>query len=110
VDTDFIDNDDCSDELLPTERIILTKHLFLPSGNFMWEIQSRKNNSSYYVDHGLTFCSCKGFYYNYNRKKCYHLSDAHNFIEKSNYTISLYEDKNYNQVVKSMILAIISNP
>ncbi|ALI37120.1 hypothetical protein NMY3_02931 [Candidatus Nitrosocosmicus oleophilus] len=109
MDTDFIDNDDCSDESLPTGRIILTKHLFLPSGNFMWEIQSRKNNSSYYVDHGLTFCSCKGFYYNYNRKKCYHLSDAHKYIQNSNYTISLYEDKNYNQVVKSMILAIISN-
>jgi len=110
VGTDFIDNDDCSDESLPTERIILTKHLFLPSGNFMWEIQSRKNNSSYYVDHGLTFCSCKGFYYNYNRKKCYHLSDAHKYIQNSNYTISLYEDKNYNQVVKNMILAIISKP
>ena len=110
MDTDFIDNDDCSDGSLPTERIILTKHLFLPSGNFMWEIQSRKNNSSYYVDNGLTFCSCKGFYYNYNRKKCYHLSDVHNYIENSNYTISLCEDKNYDQVVKSMILAIISNP
>ena len=57
-----------------------------------------------------TFCSCKGFYYNYNRRKCYHLSDVVNCIEKSNYTISIYEDEHYYQLVKRIILHIISNP
>ena len=106
----FIDDEDCSDESLPSERIIVTKNLFLPSGNFMWKIQSRTNNSSYYVDHALTFCSCKGFYYNYNRKKCYHVSEVHNCIENLNYTISIDEDNNYYQVIKSIILHIISSP
>ena len=109
MDNDFLDNDDFSDKSLPIERIILTKHLFLPSGNFIWEIRSRKNNSSYYVDHALTFCSCKGFYYNYNRKKCYHLSDVFNCIENTTYTISLYEDVNYYQVVRRIILHIITS-
>jgi hypothetical protein len=109
VDNDFINNDDFSDKSLSTERIMLTKHLFLPSGNYMWEIQSRKNNSSYYVDPALTFCSCKGFYYNYDRKKCYHLSDVFNCIENSNYIISLYEDEYYYQVAKRIILRTISS-
>jgi len=109
VNAEFIDNEGHSDESLPSKRITVTKNLFLPSGNSMWEIQSRTNKTSYYVDLALTFCSCKGFYYNYNRKKCYHISEVHNCIENSNYLISIYEDKNYYQVIKSIILHIISS-
>lgn len=109
MDIDFIDDHALFDRSLPNEKIILTKHLFLPSGNFMWEIQSKKNNSSYYIDHSLTSCSCKGFYYNYSRKKCYHLSDASSCVENSNYTISVNEDKYYHQIVKRIILHTISD-
>ncbi len=109
MDNDFIDNNDFLDKSLTAERITLKKHLFFPSGLFMWEIQSRKNDTSYYVDPALTFCSCKGFYYNYNRKKCYHLSEVSDCIENSNYTISIYEDEYFDQVVKRIVLQIISD-
>jgi predicted nucleic acid-binding Zn finger protein len=109
VDNEFIDRDDFSDKSLAGESTMLTKHLFLPSGKFMWGIQSRKNNSIYYVDHDLTFCSCKGFYYNYSRKKCYHLSDVLNCIENSNFTVSLYEDRYFHQIIKRIVLDIISH-
>jgi predicted nucleic acid-binding Zn finger protein len=108
VDTDFVDDDDFSDSAIVTERIKVTKYLFLPSGHFFWEVQSRKNKTSYYVDNVLAFCSCKGFYYNYNRKKCYHLSEVSACVGKSNYKISLYGDEHLDQVSRRIILQIIS--
>ena len=109
MDSDYIDNDDFSDSSLVAERITLRKYLFLPSGRFLWEILSHKNKRCYYVDNALAFCSCKGFYYNYNRKKCYHLSEVSDCIENSNYTISIYEDEYFDQVVKRIVLQIISD-
>ena len=108
MDNDFIDNDDFSDRSSVSERITLRKYLFLPSGRFLWEIQSQKNKRKYYMDNALAFCSCKGFYYNYNRKKCYHLSEVSACIGKSNYRISLYEDEHFDQEVKRIVLQIIS--
>jgi hypothetical protein len=110
VHNDFVndDDDDFSDKSFTAEKVTLKKHLFLPSGYFMWEVESRKNKASYYIDQALTFCSCKGFYYNYNRKKCYHLSEVSDCIKKSNYSISLHEDKYFDKVVKRLVLQIIS--
>ena len=50
---DFVDDDDdddFSDTSLVSGKITLKKYLFLPSGHFFWEVQSRKNKASYYVD------------------------------------------------------------
>ena len=112
MDTDLVDDDDdddFSDRSTVAERITLKKYLFLPSGRFFWEVDSRKNKTSYYVDNALTFCSCKGFYYNYNRKKCYHLSEVSDCIGKSNYKIALYGDEYLDQVFRRIILQIISD-
>ena len=109
MDIDFFDDDDdFSDSSIVAERITLKKYLFLPSGHFFWEVQSRKNKTSYYVDNAQAFCSCKGFYYNYNRKKCYHLSEVSDCVGKSNYKISLYGDEHLDQVFKRIVLQIIS--
>lgn len=110
MDIDFVDDDDddFTDGPIVAERIILKKYLFLPSGHFFWEVQSRKNKTSYYVDDTLAFCSCKGFYYNYNRKKCYHLSEVSDCVGKSNYKISIYGDEYLAQVFGRIVLQIIS--
>lgn len=110
MDIDFVDDDDddFTDGPIVAERITLKKYLFLPSGHFFWEVQSRKNKTSYYVDDTLAFCSCKGFYYNYNRKKCYHLSEVSDCVGKSNYKISIYGDEYLAQVFGRIVLQIIS--
>ena len=109
MDIDFVDDDDgFSDGPIVAERITVKKYLFLPSGHFFWEVQSRKNKTSYYVDDTLAFCSCKGFYYNYNRKKCYHLSEVSDCVGKSNYKISIYGDEYLAQVFRRIVLQILS--
>ncbi|GKS61560.1 hypothetical protein YTPLAS21_10180 [Candidatus Nitrosocosmicus sp.] len=84
------------------------KHLFLPSGNFMWEIRSKKNWYTYFIDSNREYCTCKGYYYNYNEKKgCYHLKKIMDCIPELKYEVYLYHDDYAMEFLKGVILRII---
>lgn len=84
------------------------KHLFLPSGNFMWEIRSKKNRYTYFIDSNREYCTCKGYYYNYNEKKgCYHLEKITDCISELKYKVYLYHDDYSMDFLKGVILRII---
>lgn len=87
------------------------KHLFLPSGNFIWEIKSKKDNYTYFVDSNTEYCTCKGYYYNYNEKNgCYHLGKIDECIPKLKYKIFLYHDNYSREFLKRIALSTIYRP
>lgn len=86
---------------------IVKKHVFLPSGKLLWEIKGKKNEHVYYINSALKFCSCKGFYYNYNRKKCYHLTKITHAIELAQYSIFIHNDDNLDKMLKKIVIDII---
>lgn len=69
-------------------------NIFFPSRRTIWEIKSNdnKNNHSYFVNFDLNFCSCKGFYYNYKRGKCYHLNKISDCIDDKKYSVEILSD------------------
>ena len=86
------------------------KHLFLPSGYFMWEIKSKKDKRSYYIDSKREFCTCKGYYYNYKDKRgCYHLEKITECIPALSYKIYLYHDDYHSEFLKRIVLDIVFN-
>ena len=86
------------------------KHLFLPSCNFMWEINSKKDKRSYFVDPKIEFCTCKGYYYNYKDKRgCYHLEKITECIPSLSYKILLYHDDYFSEFLKRIVFDIVYN-
>jgi hypothetical protein len=86
------------------------KHMFLPSGNFMWEIKSKKDKKSYFIDSKREFCTCKGYYYNYYEKNgCYHLGKITECISKLSYKIYIYHDDYSNEFLKRIVLGVVFN-
>lgn len=87
------------------------KHLFLPSGNYMWEIKSRKDHYTYFVDSNSEYCTCKGYYYNYNEKNgCYHLGKIIECIPKLKYKVFLYHDNYSREFLERVLLGTIARP
>jgi predicted nucleic acid-binding Zn finger protein len=85
------------------------KHLFLPSGNFIWEIKSKKDEYTYFVDSNREYCTCKGYYYNYNEKNgCYHLGKITECIPELKYKIYLYHDDCSREFLKEVVLSIFA--
>jgi predicted nucleic acid-binding Zn finger protein len=78
------------DGLINRGRII--KVIFIPSNTNFWEIKSTANNNIYYVDLKRNFCSCKGFYFNYIKGKCYHIRAANIAFEQEKYKVVILKD------------------
>ena len=85
------------------------KHLFLPSCNFMWELKSKKDNFTYFIDSDRQYCTCKGYYYNYNNKNgCYHLGKIAECIPELKYKVYLYHDDYSREFLKEVVLSIFT--
>lgn len=85
------------------------KHLFLPSEMFWWEIRSKNNEKSYYIDHTAEFCSCKGYYFNYKRNKgCYHLDKTKEHSKSGDYRTITYRDEDYSFFAKKIVIDAIN--
>lgn len=85
------------------------KHLFFPSENFWWEIRSKNNERSYFIDNKAEFCSCKGYYFNYNRNQgCYHLDKVQEYEESSDYKTITYQDRDYSDFAKKIVIYAIN--
>ncbi|MDQ2684484.1 MAG: hypothetical protein M3Y25_01420 [Thermoproteota archaeon] len=81
------------------------KHLFLPSGNFIWEIKSKKYNNSYFVDSKREYCTCKGYYYNFKAKQgCYHLDKISESLSGLRYKIYVYHDDFFKLFLRRIVI------
>ncbi|WP_134482790.1 hypothetical protein [Candidatus Nitrosocosmicus franklandus] len=86
----------------------IKKHLFLPSGNFIWEIRSKKDDYSYFIDSRKESCTCKGYYYHHSEKnRCYHFDKVTECESKPSYKIDIHHDTYYNEFLKKMVLEIV---
>lgn len=86
-----------------------TKHLFLPSGVYFWEVNSKNEARSYFIDSNIDFCTCKGYYYNSKSKpRCYHLSKIRDVTKLNDYSILEYQDKDYSDFAKKIIMDMIN--
>lgn len=88
---------------------IPTKHLFLPSGKFWWEIRSKSDEKSYFIDSSAEFCSCKGYYFNFKRNNgCYHLAKITEYDSSGDYVIKKYHDEDYSDFAKKIVIDAIN--
>lgn len=92
------------DSLVEKNTNIPTKHLFLPSEKFWWEIRSRNNVRIYFIDEKGEFCSCMGYYFNYKRNEgCYHLEKIKMHVELGKYRTIVYRDEDYSEFAKKIV-------
>ncbi len=96
----------------------ITKIVFMPSEEELWEIKSSKsgensnnnsndNNNTYFVDLKNNHCSCKGFYYNFNIQLCYHFIAINQSIEKSNYNTKTLDDRETEKYFEKLLENIL---
>ncbi len=85
------------------------KIVFTPSKVEIWEVKSHKNNNIYWVDIETKYCSCKGFYYNFTKKTCYHISAVSTVLSQNAYKIELLSDSEMNDFFNNQIDNLISN-
>ena len=94
-------------ELINGKKI--KKIVFAPSRIGIWEVKSHKNNSIYWVDIETKYCSCKGFYYNFMKKVCYHISAVSTALSQNAYKIELLSDSEINDYFNNQIDNLINN-
>jgi hypothetical protein len=88
----------------------ITKIVFMPSEEELWEIKSSKssdNNNTYFVDLKNNHCSCKGFYYNFNTQLCYHFIAINQSKEKSNYNTKTLDDREIEKYFEKLLETIL---
>lgn len=95
------------DDLINTKKI--KKIVFIPSKVQIWEIKSNRNNNIYWIDLDKNYCSCKGFYYNYNKKNCYHISAVSIANSQNRFQIEFLKDNELNHQLYNQIDNIINN-
>jgi predicted nucleic acid-binding Zn finger protein len=94
------------DELINKERI--RKVIFLPSNTYFWEIKSNTNSNIYYVDLKRYFCSCKGFYFNYIKGKCYHIRATNIASEQNKYKVEILKDSQLDNYIKYLLNSFLN--
>jgi predicted nucleic acid-binding Zn finger protein len=94
-------------ELINGKKI--KKIVFAPSKIGIWEVKSRKNNNIYWVDMETKYCSCKGFYYNFMKKVCYHIIAVSTALSQNAYKIELLSDSEMNDYFNNQIDNLINN-
>ncbi len=95
------------DELINRKKI--KKIVFIPSKVQIWMIKSDRNNNVYWADLDKNYCSCKGFYYNYKRKHCYHITAIAIANSQNKFQIEYIEDSEMNHYLYNQIDNIINN-
>ncbi|MER5176475.1 MAG: SWIM zinc finger family protein [Candidatus Nitrosocosmicus sp.] len=95
------------DELINRKKI--KKITFIPSKIEIWEIKSNTNNNSYWIDLNKSYCSCKGFYYNFIKKICYHISAVSIAIEQNRYQFEFLKDSELNNYLNNLIENLMNN-
>jgi predicted nucleic acid-binding Zn finger protein len=94
-------------ELINGKKI--KKIVFAPSKIGIWEVKSHKNNNIYWVDIETKYCSCKGFYYNFMKKVCYHITAVSTALSQNAYKIELLSDSEMNDYFNNQIDNLINN-
>jgi predicted nucleic acid-binding Zn finger protein len=89
------------DGLINEERI--RKVTFIPSNTNFWEIKSNTNSNIYCVDLKRNFCSCKGFYFNYIKGKCYHIRAVNIAFEQNKYRVEILKDFQLDNYIKNLL-------
>ncbi len=84
-------------------KISIKKIVFIPSQKEVWEIKSSTNNRIYFADLNNKFCSCKGFYYNFKKRYCYHLDEISSANNEKSYHIIFYDDNQINNYLSRLI-------
>jgi predicted nucleic acid-binding Zn finger protein len=82
------------DELIKSDKI--KKIIYLPSKNQIWEIKSNTNNKIYLIDLDWNYCSCRGFYYNFTKGKCYHIKATEIAYKNNKYKVEFLNDEEMN--------------
>jgi predicted nucleic acid-binding Zn finger protein len=101
--------EDFSNSLDENNIGIPTKHLFLPSEKFWWEIRSKNNEKSYFIDYKVEFCSCKGYYFNYKRNEgCYHLGKTKEHAGSLDYRTITHQDEDFSDFAKNIVINAIN--
>ena len=102
VEETILDNkEEKVDELINGKKI--KKIIFIPSKVEMWEIKSNKNDNLYWIDLNKNYCSCKGFYYNYITKICYHIIAVSLAYKQNKYQIEFLDDSELNNYINNKI-------
>jgi predicted nucleic acid-binding Zn finger protein len=102
VEETILDNkEEKVDELINGKKI--KKIIFIPSKVEMWEIKSNKNDNLYWIDLNKNYCSCKGFYYNYITKICYHIIAVSRAYKQNRYQIEFLDDSELSNYINNKI-------
>lgn len=108
VEETVLDNkEEKIDKLIDGKKI--RKIIFIPSKIVMWEIKSNKNDRLYWIDLNKNYCSCKGFYYNYITKICYHIIAVSRAYKQNGYQIEFLDDNKLNNYINSKIESLMNN-
>ena len=94
-------------DLLSKKKI--KRIVFIPSKTVIWEIKSNNNNNIYWIDFVRKYCSCKGFYYNSNNGKCYHMRAVYEAITQNGYEIEFLQDSELNNYLDFLIDNLLDN-
>jgi predicted nucleic acid-binding Zn finger protein len=94
------------DGLINEERI--RKVIFIPSNTNFWEIKSNTNSNIYFADLKRNFCSCKGFYFNYIKGKCYHIRAANVAFEQNKYKVEILKDSQLDNYIKNLLNNVLN--
>ena len=65
--------------------------------------KSNKNDNLYWIDLNKNYCSCKGFYYNYLTKICYHIIAVSTAYKQNRYQIEILDDNKLNNYINNKI-------
>ena len=94
------------DGLINQEKI--KKVIFIPSNVSIWEIKSNTNSNIYYADLTKNFCSCKGFYFNFTKGKCYHIRAANIAFEQNKYKVEILKDFQLDNYIKNLLKNLLN--
>jgi predicted nucleic acid-binding Zn finger protein len=102
-----------SDDIEKIQNLInekkIKKIIFIPSKKEIWEIKSNKNNNIYLIDVKENFCSCKGFYYNFTKKICYHIQAVSIAYRRNRYEIEFLKDTELNNYLNNLLDNLMNN-
>jgi predicted nucleic acid-binding Zn finger protein len=95
------------DELINGDKI--KRIIIIPSKVEIWEIKSYKTNNLYWTDLNKNYCSCKGFYYNFSKKICYHITAISIAFTQNRYQIEFLKDSELNNYLNNKIETLMNN-
>ena len=87
--------------IISEKRIKL--HLFKPSNREIWTVVGMEKE--YWLDPGLDFCSCFGYYFsNVDEKNvCYHLKSLKIAMEQDGVELITFSDYEYEDFISSLL-------